>query len=420
MHVLTLTQYYLPEAGAAQARLGGYMGQLVEVGHQATVLTCFPNYPSGVVFPAYRGRLFHAENVGNVQVLRVFSIVSPNKSLVMRLVDYLSFALCASLAVLGLRFWRRYDVVVVESPPLFLGIAGVLAALVNGCPLVCHVSDLWVDAIVDFGILSAQHSLVRMLSHLERWVLSRSERLVTVTPGVQDRLLQKGVQCDKVRVITNGVDLDTYHPLPDREDVRQRLGFEGRFVVVYAGTHGYIHGLDVLIDTVLRLRNDKDILFLCIGDGADKPRVRRQAEALGLINVRFEDQMMPEELVQYLGAADVGVVTLRRLSLSQSALSVKMLSYMACACPVVLSGDGITRTVLEEAGGGIVVPPEDPESLAEAILHLRRNPALCFRYGEQGRRFVELRFDRTRLAQQFVQTLEEVSDKRSKTWGSKE
>jgi colanic acid biosynthesis glycosyl transferase WcaI len=393
-HILFVTPYYPPEKAAPAVRISETAICLVEQGYQVTVLTTAPNYPRGIVPPEYRGHIMRKEACNGVRVVRVWSYVSPNKGFLRRILAQLSFGCLAP--ILGWKAVGRPDMVVVESPPLFDAIAGRLLSWHKRCPFIFIVSDLWPESAVQLGVLR-NRILIRLAEWLEWSSYQRASLVWSVTEGIRNVLIDRGLPSERVFLLTNGVDTSKFRPLPQSQ-ARAELGWDDRFTAIYAGTHGLAHGLTTILDAAERTRERADIRIVLIGDGAEKADLVAQAEQRNLANVEFLEPQPHDRMPLLLAGADVCLVPLRKLQLFEGALPSKMYEAMACARPIVLGVEGEARRLAEhEAGSAIAVEPENADALASAILYLSEHHEVAEALGQRGRAFVEARFDRVQL-----------------------
>lgn len=386
MRFTILTQYFPPEIGAAQARLLAVSKELQRAGHEVTVVTALPNHPTGRLLPGYRSRLFMRESVEGVPVLRTW-VYPALGSGPRRILNYLSFAVSC---VLGLLRAPKADYLIVESPPL---LAAVPALLFRRTPVILNVADLWPDSIEQLGTGFPGWAL-RALAVLERWAYRRARFVTAVTEGIRTTLIEeKGLAPDKVLFLPNGVDLDVFHP--------GQAGDEAVFV--YAGTHGYAHGLDTVLEAADLLR-DEPMRFVFVGDGSDKARL--QAAAADLPNVEFLDAAPASEVAELLRSATAGLACLRDIPVLRGARSVKVFSIMASGRPVLYSGAGEDRSIIAEADGGIVVGAGDAKALAEGARRLAADRALAHRLGANARRYAEAHLSWESLVRDWLGSLE--------------
>lgn len=399
---LLLTQYFPPEVGAAQARLGALTREVRRAGHSVEVLTALPNYPEGTIQPDYRGRFYVKELVDGVTVHRVWLLPAMGLG-PRRMLSYTSFA-AASLA--GAARVRRPDVVLVESPPLTLVPTAALLASRWGVPLIMNVADLWPDAIRDLGALR-DGPLYAMADRLERWSYRRAALVTTVTDGLRHALVtRKGVPDEKVVMLPNGVDTTLFTPREPDTSLAREFGLpETTPIILYAGTHGEAHGLEIALDAAERVGDAA--LFLLVGSGSAKPRLVADASRRGLANVRFLDPMPPERLARLYGNAYAALSTLRPTPLLESARPAKIFAAMAAAKPVVYSGGGEGAELVRRADAGLVTPAGDAAALAEAISRLIDDRELAASLGEHGRAFVVREFEWSVLVRRWLDEVQE-------------
>lgn len=408
-HIIFVTPYYPPEISAPAVRISETAMRLVKRGHQVTVLTTFPNFPYGVIPPEYRGRVMQREEREGVDIVRVWSYASPNKGFLPRILGQLSFGCLA--AFLGWKAVGNPDVIIVESPPLFDAIAGRILARLKHCPFIFMVADLWPEAAIQMGVLQ-NNLLIRLSEWLEWSTYQRAELVWVVSEGVRDLLIQRGLPPERIFLLTNGVDTTLFHPTPQVK-ARAALGWDDRFTVLYAGTHGLAHGLATILRAAEQMQDYSDIHLIFVGDGAAKAELITQAERKSLKNVTFLAAQPHDRLPLLLAAADICLVPLRKVALFETTLPVKMFEVMACSRPIVLSAEGKARQLVEqEAEAAIAVEPENAEAIVSAILYLREHPEEAEALGQRGRRYVEARFDREQLTTRLEARIDKLLEKR--------
>lgn len=389
--ILFVTQYYPPEVGAAQVRISETAQGLVRLGHEVTVLTTVPNYPLGIVPPEYQHGKNREEVREGVKVVRVWSAIGPNRGFVRRLLGMISFGCAAGF--LGRRRVGKADIIIVVSPPLFTSIAGRVLARVKRCPIIFNVADLWPESAVQMGALS-NRLLIALSERLEWTTYKRAKLIWTVTNTQRQTLLRRGVAPEKVLALPTGVEVGRFQQI-SREQARAQLGWDNRFVLLYAGTIGMAMGLGTVLEAAQMLRQRPDIQLVLVGEGAERAELQAQAERLGLTNVTFLGRQPSGLIPVFLAACDASLVYLRNLPVFQGALPTKMYEAMACGRPVVLGVDGEARYMAEtEAQAAIFAQPGDPEALARAVVRLRDDPGLAHYLGENGRRYANAYLDR--------------------------
>ncbi len=410
MHILYVSQYFPPEMGAPAARVYELSRHWVRSGHMVTVLTGFPNHPTGVVPTEYRHklrRLTVREDVDGINVVRTWLYPAPNRYPPERIANYTSFFVSA--CVRGI-FLERPDIVIATSPQLLVGACGWWLSRLWGSPFVFEVRDLWPESLLASGIGRSESLLIRSLDGIASFLYRRAHCIVVVSEAFKTRLVaERGVPESKIAVIENGVDPEEFRPREDAGEVRRRLGLEGRFVVSYIGTLGYAHRLGSVLEAAARLSAlAPDVMFLLVGEGAEKEKLREAAAQRGLTNVKFVDQRPRKEVPVYISASDVCLVLLKDAELFTTVLPSKMFEFMACERPVVLGVNGHAREVLDRAHAGVYVPPEDPDALMQAVLALRRDATLRSRLGQNGRQFVLCHYSRGEKASAYLRALESL------------
>jgi colanic acid biosynthesis glycosyl transferase WcaI len=380
---LILTQYFPPEVGASQTRLAALAQQLKHCGHSVEIVTTFPNYPTGSIFPAYRRRWMVSETQDGILIHRTWIYASTGAG-IKRIAGYLSFA---ATAFLGLWKCAKPDWIFVESPPPTLALTALLAAKLWRVPVIVNIADLWPDSISALGLIK-QSTILNLLLALEAFVYKHATIVNAVTDGIRRRLIEeKKVDPARITFLPNGVDTDVFIPLPPNHALKHGLNIFASHIVLYAGTHGYAHALDHALDCAKILAAD-NIHFLFVGDGSEKARLMQRAKELHLTNVTFCDPVAPADIPQYLSMADCGLVPQKKIPLFEGNRPAKTFVIMACARPVVFSGQGEGAQLIEQAQAGLVVPPENPQAMAEAIRRIVASPALKRELGENGRDFV--------------------------------
>lgn len=362
MRIRFITLYYPPEVGAAQRRISELARRLAARGHEVTILTGFPNYPSGKKPDAYCGKWYVKEQRDGCTVIRLPHYIAPNRGFFKRLMIHVTFALAASIYS---PLMKRDDIVYLESPPLFNGFIGLATKWVRRIPYLFNLADLWPQTAVELGILTNRPA-IKMAERLERLFYRHADRILAITRGLQTRLLERGYPEEKVPLLTNGVDLDVFHPDVTPDEAISNFRPENGILVLYAGTHGLIYSLDTLLQAADRLRQER-FHFLFIGDGADKPRLMSLADDLKLPNITFLPPRTQADMPHVFRGADVCVLSLKDLPISNAIIPVKCLEIMACGVPVIFCGRGEMADHIGRSGGGEVIEPDNSDILADSL-----------------------------------------------------
>jgi colanic acid biosynthesis glycosyl transferase WcaI len=407
--ILYVSQYFPPEMGAPAARVSELSRYWAQERHEVTVLTGFPNHPTGVVPEQYRRKLRRGmvrEKTNGVNVVRTWLLPFPNRRRYERMLNYSSFSLSA--ATTGL-FTERPDVVIASSPQLLVGLSGWWLARCKRARFIFEVRDLWPESLAAVGVGSADSMAYRSLARIARFLYRNSDHIVVVTPAFKEYLVQHWqIAPQKISVIENGVDADVFSPRTESQ-LRTELDADGKFVVSYIGTMGNAHGLQMLVEAAAQLHmSAPNILFVLVGEGAEKEQLVSLTRSSGLTNLRFVDQQSREKIPAYICASDACVVLLKKNEIFKTVIPSKMLEFMSCARPVILGVEGQARKILEEGRAGICVEPGNSSDLAQAILRLAGDEQLRETLGRNGRRHVLQNFSRRQTAMAYLDVLHAV------------
>ena len=407
MRILFLSHYFPPEVNAPASRTYEHCKQWVEDGHKVTVVTCAPNHPRGTVYEGYRNKMIQREEKDGIQVVRVWTYVTANEGVLKRTLNYMSYMVAA---VLVAPFLSRYDVVLSTSPQFFNGLAGYLVSRVKRLPWILEIRDLWPESIVAVGAIT-NRQVIRLLEGLELFAYQKANHLVVVTDAFKAHMLARGISSKKVTVIKNGVDFSLFKK-PSHGGVTHLsgdLGLEGKFVASYFGTHGMAHHLETVLEAAQELREWKDIVFLLVGDGAERSRLVTMRDEKKLSNVVMLDQQPKEKMPEFWSLSSVSLVLLKKSALFKTVLPSKIFESMAMVRPVILGVEGESAELVMSAGGGICIEPESSKDLAIQVLKLYRDPTLREELGSSGRRYVLEHFDRQVLAKRFADVMKLVA-----------
>lgn len=396
MHLVILTQYYRPETGAPQNRLGDLARRARERGHEVTVITAMPNYPSGSVRAAYRRRLVATDEIDGVRVLRSWIHGHRGRGTLHQLLSYASFA-ASSLLTAPFRI-RRADVFLWESPPLFLAPTAELLARRLDARLVMNVSDLWPETAIDLGMIRNQH-LIRFFMAMARRSYRRSDLVTGQTQGILDGIeaAQPGTP---TMLVPNGVDCDRFRPAPHNPELAQRLGVPpGKRVVAYAGNFGRAQALDQVVSAARQLLAERDdLVVLMVGDGPVKPAIVTAAAGIDADRLLIRPSVDASEMPALLDLVDVAIVPLADQPIFEGARPSKVFELFAAGVPFVFCGRGEGADLVAASGAALVVPPESPVDLARALGELLdAGSAEREAMGEAGRAWVAERFDRAAI-----------------------
>jgi colanic acid biosynthesis glycosyl transferase WcaI len=374
MRVTFLTQWFEPEPGAIRGL--PLARELVRRGIAVDVVTGFPNYPGGRVYPGYRVRPWCRESIDGVSVLRVALFPSHSRNPFGRVANYGSFALSAG--VLGPRLTPPSDILYVYHPPPTVGLAAAAFQRRRNIPIVYHIADMWPDSVVESGMLG-NHTTKRVvgdaLGAYCKWVYRQASAITVLSPGFKQLLVERGVPADRVHVVYNWADDELFHPMPRDEMLAQELGMAGKFNVVYAGNFGAFQGLETVIQAAERLRHVDALQVVLVGTGVEEERLRALTTRLKLTNVRFVSRRPMSDMPRINALSDVLLTHLRDLPFFASTIPSKTQVSLASGRPVIMAVRGDAASLISEAGAGSVVPPESVDDLARAMFDLYSMPA---------------------------------------------
>jgi colanic acid biosynthesis glycosyl transferase WcaI len=404
MNVLIIGAPYEPDFGPAAPLFTMLSKGLVQRGHQVTVITTVPHYPSGRVPVAFRGKWIWRSFENGVKVIRI-GLPSVNRaSLPQRLLQFICYQLGATFAGIG----QQYDVVLSGNPALAVWLPFAYLAVLRRKPAIYSVHDVYPDVGVTLGIFRHK-PVIKVVASLERFCLTHAQVVRILSESFRPGLRNLGVMESKMTLVYDWVDTDLIRPLPKVNSFTQENNLSEKFVVLYAGNIGLSQGLEHLLTTAGMLADQKDIQFVFVGDGAGREALQSQAHHQDLTNVQFISFQPREKLPEVLACADISIVILRR-GIGSASLPSKTFSIMASGRPILVSVDEESETwkLVKRAEAGLCVPPEDPSILADALLTLKQDKTLRERLGNNGRIWAEQHHSPQYAAEQFEKLLYEA------------
>lgn len=405
MKILFLTHYFPPEVNAPANRTFEHARRWAADGHDVTVITGVPNHPRGELFDGYENRWLQREEVEGIHVVRTWMYLTSNEGFVRRTLNYVLFAVTAVLASLRV---ARPDVVIATSPQFFCGLAGAVVSWLRWRPFVLEVRDLWPESIVALGQLESA-PIIRLLEAIETGLYRSARGIVVNTRAFIEHIASRGVSRERIELVYNGIDPALFHPLPPDTELLRRHGLEGKRVIAYIGTLGLAHGLTTIVEAADRLRDEPDLVFALIGEGADRERIEREARERGLTNLVLLGLRPRDEVPRWIASSDLLLVVLRDLPVFQTVIPSKLFEFWAQERPLVLAAPhGECRRMVEESEAGYAIAPEDPAALEAAIRRAFAEPGDAARRARLGRELVERDFLRDALARRMASFVERV------------
>lgn len=401
MKILFLTDNFPPETNAPATRTYEHCKEWIKKGMDVTVITCAPNFPQGKVYAGYKNRLYQKEMIDGIEVIRVWSYITANKGFTKRVLDYLSFAHSAFWAGL----FRDYDLIVATSPQFFTTWAAWGLSKIRRKPWVFELRDLWPESIKTVGAMK-QGRAIEWLEKIELGLYRDADKIIAVTEAFRRNLITRGIDAEKIEVVTNGANLELYTPRPKDERLLRELGLEGKFVVGYIGTHGMAHSLDFIVRSLAKV-TDPEIHFLFVGDGAVKEQIVALARELKLSNCTFLDPIPKEEVPRYLSLVDVSLAPLKKSDTFKTVIPSKIFEASAMGKPTLLGVEGQAQEIIEKYGAGLCFEPESETDFIEKLQRFKNDRQGYVRC-QEGCKALAHNFDRKRLAEKMLAILQEA------------
>ncbi len=413
MNILLIHQYFLEENDPGGSRWNEFTRVWTAEGHTVTVLGGMMHYNGKEKIAEYKGKRFVKKQQGAVTVWRCHVSEAYNKHFIGRLWGYFSFMFSSLYAGL-FKIKGKFDVVIVTSPPLFVGATGYLISRLRRMPFVFEVRDLWPESAIDTGVLTNK-LVIKLAYWVEGFIYKRSALINVLTPAFYTALKEKkGIPEKKLIQISNASDFSLSEKLLntfDREAFRKQHGLDGKFVITYVGAHGVANYLEQLLDAG-EVLSDTNVLFLLIGQGMEKDRLKKMAEDRRITNVRFLDSVPKAEVFCYILASEMGASVLKRVDTFKTVYSNKTFDYMSCKRPILMAIDGVSRELVEAAGAGTYVEPENIAEYNRVIRGYLSDPARIVTEGESGYRFAKENFDREVLADKYLGYIKQLTAKK--------
>lgn len=414
MRIGLISQWYDPEVGSAGVP-GSIAQALIGRGHEVEVLTGFPNYPHGELYPGYRIRPYSLEHRDGVRVHRAALYPSHDSRPAHRAANFLSLA--ASGSVVGLRALAGVEANLVYSSPATMAIPAMVMRAARRTPFVLLVQDMWPQSVTASQFMRSKTSdlVERALHRFCDATYHRAASIAVTSPGMADLIAGRGIPRDKISVVPNWADERYFYPTEASPEVVAEVGATGQFTVMYAGNLGEVQGLEVVIEAASLLRPREHIKFIFVGGGVAEASLKQLSAERGLTNVHFAGAQPVSKMAEVLAAADLQLVTLRDLPVFRAVLPSKVQATLAAGRPLIAAVTGDAASVVRDSGAGVVTPPEDARSLAEAVLKTSQLPAAELRRrGEAGRGYYTKHLGRDAGAEALSSLLQDAAARGAK------
>ena len=403
MKILFITDNFPPEVNAPATRTYEHVKEWQKRGADVTIITCAPNFPHGNIYDGYKNKFYQIEKLDGIEVIRVWSYISANSGFTKRVLDYFSFAFMA--------FWvglfQRHDIVIATSPQFFTTWAAWGISKIRRKPWIFELRDLWPESIRTVGAMKQGHAF-DWLEKIELGLYKDADKVVAVTEAFKHNLIQRGIDSEKIEVVTNGSNIDLFFPREKDHGLLQSLNLEDKFVIGYIGTHGMAHGLDFIVQLISKIY-DENIHFLFIGDGSMKRKIMEIASVLSLKNVTFLEPIAKDEVPQYLSIIDVSLAPLIKSDTFKTVIPSKIFEASAMQKPTLLGVEGQAQEIIEYYNAGLCFEPENEKDFIVKV-NLLKNDQRVYANCENGCKSLAQEYDRNKLANNMLQIITKVSE----------
>ncbi|MBA4375508.1 MAG: glycosyltransferase WbuB [Anaerolinea sp.] len=393
MHILLIHQAFAALDEPGGTRHHEIAKYLVKHGHSVTIITSSVSYLTGKTKINSNPWVSKERPEMGITILRAFTYSALHRSFFHRILSFFSFMFSSFIIGLGV---KNVSAVWGTSPPIFQGWTAWLLACLKRVPFLFEVRDLWPAFAIAVGILKSK-ILIWLSLWLEAFLYKHADELVVNSPGFIEHVTRRGAK--NVSLIENGVDLTMFDLEQSGNEFRKKHHLENKFVVLYAGAHGISNDLEVVLSSAKITLDDPAIVYIFVGDGKEKSNLIQQAEQKHLTNVCFIPPVPKNEMNEVLASADVCVAILKPIEMYKTTYPNKVFDYMAAGKPVLLLIDGVIREVIEKADAGIFIEPGNASALAAQIKILKDNSDKTNLMGRLGREYVDLHFNREKLAE---------------------
>ena len=400
MKLLFISDNFPPEVNAPATRTYEHCSEWVGLGADVTVITCFPNFPTGNVYDGYKNKCYQKELIDGIKVIRVGTYISANEGFLKRTLDYFSFAIMAT--IFGL--FIKTELIIATSPQFFSAAAGRWLSFLKRKPWVMEVRDLWPESIKNVEAMKPGLGM----SFLEWWehrLYKTSRCIVVVTDSFKTFIINRGFSPEKIHVVKNGVNANLYVPKAKSQALLNKLNVNNKFIISYIGTHGMAHRLDFILHCAATI-TDPTFHFLFIGDGAEKNSLIKLKNELGLKNVTMLDSIKKNEVPEYFSISDISLIPLKKSTLFQTVIPSKIFESSAMQIPILLGVEGESKTIIESYGAGLCFDPENETDFIQKLNQLYTNKTL-YNSCKSGCEDLATAFDRKQLAKKMYRILQD-------------
>lgn len=405
MNVCILSYFYSPIYPGNGTRYPLILAEsLARIGHNVKVITIFPQRIDGTCFPGYKRKILTREYENGIQVVRVWVPALQHSGFSRRLILYCSFMLSS---MLSMPLVGKADIILGTSPePPFLIVPGFLYSKLKKAPYILTLGDLWPDAVIDLGVFKSKF-LLGLLKTISVASFTLAQKIFVITSAIKNGMLKYGVAPEKISVVELGVDTKQFHPKQKNTNL-ENGNFKDKFVIMYSGIFGLTYDFDTLLEAARILESSKNFVFVIRGHGECEEYIRKKIQALSISNVFLLPPVDANKIIEYLNLADLFVIPMKNVKLSETAHPSKLFEFLACGKPVVCCARGELAKLIREGQCGLSVEPQNPSALAEALETLYLDPERRIAMGARGRQFVIDKFSYSIVGKKMQQTFDEV------------
>jgi len=400
MKILFLTDNFPPEVNAPATRTYEHCLEWVSKGVEVTIITCNPNFPHGKLYEGHKNRFYKEEYMDGIRVIRIWTYITANKGFFKRIIDYVSYAFMAFL--IGL--FQKFDIIIATSPQFFTTWAGWSLSKVKRRPWIFELRDIWPESLKTVGAME-NDKVLKFLEKIELGLYRDSNQVVAVTDAFKTNLIKRGIDKNKISVITNGSNNELFYRCPKNKELLEKLKLSNKFVVGYIGTHGMAHSLDFIIKSIKKVK-DKQIHFLFIGDGAIKQDIVTLANDLELKNITFLNPISKDEVPLYLSICDISLAPLKNNDNFKTVIPSKIFEAAAMGKPTLLGVQGQAQEILEKYNAGVCFLPENEADFILKLLELKDESV--YKMCQDGCAELSKMYDRKKLAQDMLETIKRI------------
>jgi len=399
MHILLIHQAFAALNEPGGTRHHEFARFLAERGHQISIIASPVSYLTG---KNTINKQVETEMEGKISIYRAYTYPALHKSFAHRLYSYFSFMI--SSFFISMRI-KNVDIVWGTSPPIFQSFTAWLVSKLKRVPFLLEIRDLWPAFAIAVGVLKNK-VLINLSLWLERFLYRYADKIIVNSPGYLEHVRLKGGQ--NITLVPNGSDAAAFPPA-NTIQIRKKLGWTDKFILLYAGAHGMSNDLPAILQAAKTIEDNEKISIVFIGDGKEKDNLIALAESLKLSNVEFLNPVPKNKIFEYLQSSEVCIAILKPIELYKTTYPNKVFDYMAAGKPIILAIDGVIREVVESAGCGLFCEPGNPQAIANAILEMYNNRKDLEKIGKRGKVYLEQNFDRIMIAEKFIDMIEKIT-----------